>query len=279
MDEKGRMLAEALDSSGEAGPIPPDVKALAELGLRLRDGCPSADPAFIQSLGHTLQREWTRLACPAQSGLARTRLWRLAAIPVAVAVLFLGIALRAPGVEMSVEAGLGRVITAFRHTRVELAPMQTITPPAVRSETYPSVEEAQAAVGFRIRVPSYLPNGLALDEVTVSESEGQRWVVLQYSGTSMAPLALGPVTIQEYQAGEAPAAQALTFQAGAEGVQSIQVDGKPALWVQGHWTRTGRWERGGQDGVLMVQSGDVLVQVAGRLSQQECVRIAESMLR
>jgi hypothetical protein len=273
MRDKAQMLADALDSPGSCGPLPPEVQALAELGRRLRDACPDADPAFIQSLGQSLQEEWARVARPAGRRVARA-----AAVSIAVAALLLLAALELPPLQVAARAAVGRVISAFRHARVEVAPQATATPAPARDETYPSVEQAEAAAGFPIRVPSYLPDGMALDEVTVSESDGQRSVALHYSGVLPGPMMASPLIIQEFRGGEAPAGPRLVFEAGGEGVESLQVAGRPALWVQGHWTRTGRWEQGGPDGLLMLQDGDLLIQVAGRLSREECVHVAASML-
>jgi len=279
MRDREQMLADELDGVSGVGPTPPEVRALAELGRRIREECANPHPAFIERLGQALQEEWARSRESARGIPTGWRLTRATALTIGVVALLLVAALYMTAVQAPAEAGLSRVITVFKGAKVEVAPPVTATPPSVRYQAYPSLEEAQAAAGFRIRAPSYLPNGLTLDGVTVSEAGGQRQVALQYSGPSVSPLASGPVVIQEFLLASSAEGEDLAFQVGAEGVVSVQIAGRPALWVQGQWTSTGRWERGGRNGLLMVQDGDVLIQVGGHLSQEECARVAESMLR
>lgn len=278
MRDDGWVLANGFEGPGGCGAAAPEAKALVDLGRRLRDECPNADPAFLHRLGHTVQEEWARVAPPARGRRAVWRWARAAAATLAVVVLLAVGALLLPGTHVPAEAGLGRVITAFKHARVEIAPLQTATPPPWRGERYPGLEEAQSAVGFRVRVPSYLPDGLALDQVTATEHGGVRRVSLQYSGTTET-LAQTTLSIHESVATAATEAQPWTIETGGDDIRSLQVAGRPALWVQGHWTRAGRWAAGGDQGMLLVQDGDVLIQIVGRFSQEECVRIAESMLR
>lgn len=274
MPDESQMLAHMLQGSDGTS----EVTALAELGRRLRDECPNADPAFLRRLGRAVQREWERSAPAAHASGAPRRLAHLLAATLAVAGLLVVGALLVPGMHMPAEAGLGRVITAFKHARVEIAPLQTATPPPLREEEYPGLEEAQAAVGFRIRVPSYLPGGLALDQVTATEHRGVRRVTLQYSGTTQT-LAQTALILNESYAAEGPEGQPWTIETGGDDIESLQVAGRPALWVQGYWTGAGNWVAGGEHGMLLVQDGDVLIQIVGRFSREECVRVAESMLR
>lgn len=284
MREKNCVLAEALDSlvcgcGGQAAPE--EAGPLVEIGLRLHSECPEADPAFIQRLGRTLSDEHARLGCPSwRAPELWPRLLRVGAAAAMAGALLLVLTVRVPGLQRPVQAGLSRVITVFRQARVEQTSQQTTSPPTVQVETYARLEEARAAAGFPIRVPSYLPKGLVLDDVSVVDAAEGRRVMLRYTdGLAELSHRRGSVLIQEFQSSESPEAQPLVLEVGPESIERLQVAGKPALWIQGRWMPGGRWVRGGQEGALMVQDGDVLIQVIGSLTQAESVRIIESMLQ
>lgn len=289
MRSKEEILSEVLDSliRHEDGRTPPEIVSLANIGARLHNECPDADPAFLQRLQQRLQAEWA-LPSRAQLLLAALTGWlprpsrgllRTAAGTLVAAGLLLALVAWLPGLE-PVQASLSRAITLFRQARIEQGaePASTpLAPPEVR-RTFSDVEEARAA-GLDLRTPTYLPAGLALTNVIALEDGAQERVVLQYADLYSQ---VGPgrehVTIQEFRVGEGGEAT-LTLQWNLSDIERLDVAGRTALWIP-HPQNSGGSPAGQQYGdVLLVQDDDILIQLFGSLSRDETVRIAESMFR
>ncbi len=288
MRHRDQILAEVLDSliRQEDGPIPAEITRLAEIGLRLHNECPDADPAFLDRLSGRLQAE---MAVPRRvrrslqrllghlPGLAPGPLRLGAAAALAVALL---LALAAtPGLRSTAQASLSHVIAIFQQANIEQRPRQAATPlPAPVRHTYDDVLQAQAAASFALRTPAYVPDGLALEQVEVLESEQSHRVLLRYTPADGRLSVAGTpreMIIQEFEGTQAE--EALALQAGFDSAEQLQIAGRPALWVGGYWAPGGRWVQDQMGGALLVQDGDVLIQVRCGYSRAEAICVAESM--
>ncbi len=289
MRSKEQILAEVVDSLAQQGDgrTPPEIEALVGIGARLYDECPDADPAFLQRLDQRLRAGWAPPA-RAQRLLAALTGWRLALSPqllrtaggtlVAVAVL-VALAVGAP-VLRTAEASLSHAISLLRRARIEQPTGGPGTPPPAPkvARFFSSLEEAREA-GFAVRAPTYLPRGLTLVNVRAVEDGGQERLILQYAG-SVAQIGLEReyLVIQQFRASEADEAT-ITLQSDLGGVERLQVAGRTALWIARGAGSPGareQWERGD---ALLVEDGDLLVELFGNLGREESVRIAASMLR
>lgn len=287
MRSKEQILAEVVDSLIRQGDglTPPEIGALVEIGTRLHNECPDADPAFLRCLEQRLRAEW---APPGRAGrlLATLAGWRLrlsprllraAAATFVAAVVLVALAAGAPLLHTA-QASLGHAISLLRQARIEQPSARPGTPPPApkAARLFSSLEEAQAA-GFAVRAPTYLPHGLRLLNVRTVEDGGQERLILQYAGPlTQIGMEREYLTIQQFRADEADEA-AITLQGDLGGVERLQVAGRTALWIpRGPGSAGARkgWEIGD---ALLVQDGEVLVELFGNLGRDESVRIAESM--
>lgn len=299
MPSRDQVLAEVLDSliKQDTGKIPPEVGELVQVGVRLHNECPDIDPGFMGRLGGRLEQEWvalqgaqvspSRLPAPLASlaALLQPRpLQRGLAILAAGVALAVLSAVAFPGLRSTVRAGLGRMITVFQETDIEQQPRLEAVPwpTPVAKSSYVNLEQAQAAAGFALRAPTYLPDGLEFHGAVVTEIDGRRRVALNYAGGDLSsgtgegrPANL---VIQEIATTQTAEQVAFSLQIGLESAQPLQVAGRPALWVSGNWRPGGRWAPGGRDGLLMFQDGDVFLIVMGSLGREETARIAASMV-
>ncbi len=292
-------MAQVLDSliKQGGGQIPPEVGELVQIGLRLHNECPDIDPVFMERLGQELRQEWARQHEPGPRMLrwpaflsALGTLLRPAYALRAAAVASLAIALvlfslaGVAGLRSSVEAGLSQVITVFRHVEVVQGPQRTATPSAPeRIETYGSVQEAQAAAGFPLRVPTYLPADLVFQKAILAAGQGERSVSLYYrsSGQELSSsenAGRGSLSISEIKP-EAPDQMLRSFPIGSNSARHLVIAGRPALWVKGSWSRTGRWNSAGGSSYLMVQDGDLFLLLYSSLGRSETVRVADSLFQ
>ncbi|HOG46134.1 MAG TPA: hypothetical protein PLJ35_17615 [Anaerolineae bacterium] len=289
MRSKDQILAEVLDSliRPSEGRVPDEIGSLVEIGLRLYNECPEADPAFLKRLGQQLQAEWApprprlndlfkglllRLA-PAWPKVSRWALRLGAAVMVA---LGLTLALSSiPGLRSS-QASLSRVIRLFQHVPVEQRPATVSTPwpsPAVW-RSFLDVAQAEEATGLAIRTPSYLPASVVLDSVQAGETQGRWRVILHYRPANEVGMAL---FLQEVQAGGTPEQGVMVLEIGEGSAERVLIAGRPALWVGGHWSADGRWVSSRREGAVLVQDGDVLFILSGTCGRAEMIRVAESL--
>jgi hypothetical protein len=303
MRDRDQILAEIFDRliKQDGGKIPSEVGELFSLGVRLHNECPDIDPGFKETLGRRLKREWhARVAARPRAGLpgllaaVRSFRPRLALRSLATVVLILCLALQSAALfsplRSTVEAGLSRVITLFGGAVVEQRSRSISTPPATEElGEFVTIEGAEAA-GFALRAPAYLPDGFALQRVKVVREQGQQRALLSYANSGQDPpygergLAASEsstrtILIQQIVTEQTPEGAALALEVGPDSTEPLQVAGRPALWVAGRWSAAGRWERKGQEGLLILQDGDLLLMVSSGLGREESVRIAESMLR
>ena len=291
MRSRDQILAEVLDSliRQDDCKIPPEVGEMVQVGLRLYNECPNIDAEFMEGLGRQLEKAWVPAGRPSRLSRLETLLrsvavWRGLATAAITIGLFVLCAVAFPGLRSQVEASLSRTISLFERTEIEQRPHPNATPwPTPEVERHlTSLAEARAAAGFELRVPSYLPNGLEFQGADLMASQGRRWAVLRYAGSddvARAGRGLQQALIQEFATGEAPERLADSLQIGLESAERLQLAGRPALWVAGNWGPTGRWTRGGQSGMVMVQDGDLFLLVYSSLGREESVRMALSLLR
>ncbi len=292
MRSKEQILAEVLDSLIQQGDgrTPCEIAPLAEIATRLHNECPDADPAFLQRLQARLQAEWSP---PGWAQLLRATLspllprpWprlllRGAASTLAAGVLLVALLAAVPALRTA-RADLARRITIFQQARVEQWPAQPVAParPLEASRSFSSIAEAQAAASFPLRIPTYLPGGLAPLSVRSVDTPGVERFILQCTSPDAG---LGAerqfVVIQEYRVGSTSGDLTLTLSADLESVERLQVAGRSALWTPRQADPMGPSSMLGQGYGLLVQDGDVLIQLFTSLGRDESVRIAESMFR
>jgi len=296
MRSKEQILAEALDGliKGDTDKIPADVGDLVQFGLWLHNACPDIDPAFRKRLERRLAEEWAQQeagSCRPEpsalsslfSKLRSVSLWRgaaTAAVVVALAVLsFLALS----GLRTSVKASLSHVITLFRQAEIRQVPRLTSTPlKPERVEEFDSLEAAQAAAGFPLRVPSYLPEGWEFQRAELAEAQGQRTITLYYCGSSdIAPnqrtkgmylLAVQEtVTVSELEGTPYP------IEFGPASTERLYIAGRPALLVTGNWSRRGYWNRADSEKYLLIEDDGLLLRVISPLGREENIKVAESL--
>jgi hypothetical protein len=283
------MLADLFDSliRRGRGRIPPEVKELFDLGLRLHSECPDIDPAFMQRLQQRLESELrAQEHTPVPPARHPIRLvpmpcLRRAAVAFAIAtVLLIGMA-TTPSLRSRVHASL-LDIAATLGVRVEqerhiAAPE---TPPAEELHCFDTLEEAQRAVSFRVRVPASLPADIRFGQACLVKA-GEVLQLHLYYDFADGDLAGGPrarrgmaLSIQEYPA---PGRGAFSVAIGPESAERIQVAGRPALLVTGSWGMTGFWSRAAPRGMLLIQDGSLIISIGYDCTEAEALSIAESL--
>ncbi len=318
MRDNDEILAEVFDSLIQQGDgrISSEVGEMLNIGLRLYNECPDADPAFIERLGARLAREyaaqerqplrtlraaflcawqWARqpqvLLRALRSALLYVRRWlQLAPVHRALAWGALATALWlvalsvSPGLRVGVQAGLSRIITLLPGVEVVQQPEARLetTPQARRLGSYETIAQAARVAGLTPRTPSYLPAGLEFRSATVAEREGRQALMLYFAGDGgdafTDPFAEEiELTIQEIDVGKGPDQPPLRLFVGAESVREVQVAGRPALWQSGEQNHAGGWLR--SSGTLAVQDGDVVLLLWGGYSREEIIKVARSLLR
>jgi outer membrane lipoprotein-sorting protein len=118
-----------------------------------------------------------------------------------------------------------------------------------------TLDEARSSVSFTLREPGYLPAGLALVEVRVV---GTGTVILNYSG--------GAASMSLVQSNE-DVGDGREPPAGSQ-VQEITVRGQPATLIIG---------ADGQGSLLTWDEGGIKTVIAGTISGDEAVRVAEGL--
>lgn len=141
-----------------------------------------------------------------------------------------------------------------------------------------SLDEAQRQVPFPIRVPAWLPAGLALRGVlvgsdgAVNSEPGAVKVILSYSATDGSSKGLHIDQVAGSAAG------GLAVPAGQE--QTAVVNGRPAVYMHGAWRKDETWDATADSGILSWEAGGFtyLIQYSGLgLTREDLIRIAESL--
>ncbi|MBX0327416.1 DUF4367 domain-containing protein [Oscillochloris sp. ZM17-4] len=118
-----------------------------------------------------------------------------------------------------------------------------------------TLDEARSSVSFTLREPGYLPAGLALVEVRVV---GTDTVIMNYNGES-ASMSLVQSNGDVGDSREPPA---------GSNIQQISVRGQPATLITG---------ADGQGSLLTWDEGGIKTVIAGTLSGDEAVKVAEGL--
>ncbi len=272
MWSREEILEELLRSLARQGdhPTRSQIEPLADIGVRLRNECPDLDPALLRRM----QRGWAALERQRHDTPSLSRGWSivLRAASVLVTATLLLAALAWPPSRHGVQASLGRVINLFQQVRIEQVPAHTATPPPPPKSyhTFAGIPEAQAVTGFAIRVPSYLPAGLELERVQVAVDQGQERVILQYIQSSQVVAgARSSLFVQQFHSSQAMAGQAQTLQVDLQNAEQLDVAGRTALWIPHAGPQRAN--------TLLVQDGEVLIQLYGDLSRAQSLQVAESL--
>ncbi len=299
MRDTNQILAEVLDSliKHDSGRIPSEVGELLNLGLRIHNECPDADPAFTERLWLRLQREWDR---PAPRPLIRCVggllgglelfLQRAPRRGLAVVVLLLAVTLSI-GLAGAAQAGLSRTLSVFRVARVSEQPRVVATAPAVGDvEDYSSLEETRLLAGFPVRVPTYLPEGIVFDRAELADLDGRRRVLIYYKrpateesivddlrNAHSAYLDHAALVIQEYPVAECAEGAPITIPVPEGSTEHLEVAGRLAVFVKGAQSHPSGRARSSPGGILLVEDDEIFVHIWSSFEREELIRIAESM--
>lgn len=137
--------------------------------------------------------------------------------------------------------------------------------------------EALAAIGFKVRIPTWSPEGYGLSDaamVTLPEEQSpvseawQVWLFWEKDAWHQVLLLAFP---SEYYRGDA-----LPF--GPASVEEITVNGEPAAAVRGNWAPVagGRWEETLGGNVLWARDGTMYWLQSAWVSLEDLVRMADS---
>ncbi len=136
-----------------------------------------------------------------------------------------------------------------------------------------SLEDARAILPFTIDLPTWVPEGYALDETVtfVYFEDGVERVFVQWRFPRKAILELEIVNLPPEKS---------TWLVGLESIEEVLVDGKPAALVRGGWNADMKlWENRGQLQLHVPHNGQTYIFSAMEtsVSIDELIRIAESL--
>ncbi len=140
-----------------------------------------------------------------------------------------------------------RNIGGFNVEEVETAP--TFAPnPTVYSYTPQPLPDALQDLPFSFAMPAYIPDGYTLsDDVVVAESKA--WVSLRWANENGQEINM--LVQQDWD---------LSLPASTGGAEEIQINGEPALLLNGGWSAdgTGEWDTGKNVLQLYWRHGDLI---------------------
>ena len=152
------------------------------------------------------------------------------------------------------------------------------------------LDEARRAAGFSLREPAYLPEGFEFHMAQAIVFLGRPSIELNYWGPQAREWNVDPsggsqgrnppaLRIVEMASADAPHEALTGLAVGPGSAEVLQLKGRPVLWVSGAYTGRGRWLPGGNQGLAVLEDGDVLIFVWTNFSRPETLRVVESMLR
>ena len=250
MDDLLRRVADAFNS-------PPTPEMGAAVDARLRQPKLSSARGLLQAL-----RGWSQRPAP-----------RVAAAGVAAALVVLGMALAIPQSRTALADLFG-----LSHVQVEKVaiPPDSERPPTLRPEDFAkllTVEAAQRAANFPLRFPTY-PDAIGGPDAVYLDQFGQDTLVI---------LSYVEEGFDLYQS----RLRGSFFKGVPEGVVEVAIDGAPGLWVPegGHGAAyldpddelIPGSERFVERGTLLWEEGGITYRLETSLSQEEAIRVAESL--
>jgi hypothetical protein len=266
--------------------------AVRDLGARL-DYPPSEQLAFV--VRQRLERE----EAPRRGWLPRIRLadrlrpalapaWQRAAVALVVIVALLsGILVFSPSTRKAVAGWLG-----LRGVKIEVVPtLPPVPTPLGRNLVLGravSLAEAQAAVPFRILLPS-VPELGQPDEIDLTETFGTGRVSLLYRARPGFPRASATgvgLLVTEFEAKPEKEFIEKKVVAGGASLEAVRVNGEPAFWIEGAPHELYYVDANGSPirdtirlagNVLLWQHGSVTLRLEADVPMARALAIAESV--
>lgn len=131
-----------------------------------------------------------------------------------------------------------------------------------QKDVFIPIDEAQKRVDFRIAVPEYLPEGYSFHGAKISGGGKDSVTLIYRKGTEGEEL-----SIEEFSTTE-ESAFSYNFRTNDAEVKTLSIKGAEATLI--HFRKTDRRQ-------LLYGSGSINFIITGRLSEQDIIRVAESM--
>jgi hypothetical protein len=183
----------------------------------------------------------------------------------------------------SVNAEVNRLVQRFGFVVVDKYPDVHVTTanPLSKDQAWTTFEKVQQTVQFKVRLPQWLPEGLALEKIGAFPNEpdplgnpAKPYQVVAAFQMGNAPQPTAPALTLDMR----PVSMGGGFLIDASKVENVSVNGVGAVFAKGTWNAQHEWQDNAKSAYLSWQEDGVQYAMnAVNLTKEEMLRIAESI--